>query len=112
MKESLLTILPKPIVELIQRERMDPQGNRKALIDYVVEDALTYGFDPEETVPCLHAAYYVYESTAWPKEWDEEQKLLFVFVSAYRAALKLLSYGKYKATLTESGWMKYEQNKK
>lgn len=109
MKEDLLAILPKPIRDLLERECIDPQGHRKTLLDSMVADADTYGFGAEETVPCLHAAYYVFESTEYPEDLDEDQKLSIVFVTAFRSALKLLSYGKYKATRTEGGWMQYER---
>ncbi len=107
MKEDLLTILPKPIRELLQREWVDPQGNRKKLVDSVVADAGSYGLHVEEMVPCLHAAYYAFESTDKPD--DDDQKLSVTFAVAYRSAFKLLSYGKYKATRTKGGWMQYEK---
>lgn len=109
MKENLLMILPKPIKHLLLKEWLNPQGEKKPLIDLVIEDANMYDFQPEEITPCLHAAYYAYESTAYPEDWEDGQKLSIVFIVAYRSAFKLLSYGKYKATRTESGWMKYEK---
>lgn len=109
MKEDLLAILPKPIRDLLQKEWEDPQGNRKTLLDSVLADASSYGFVAEEMVPCLHAAYYVFESNEYPDGWGDDQKLSVVFTAAYRSAFKLLSYGKYKATRTEGGWMQYEK---
>ncbi|MEW9670056.1 hypothetical protein [Ammoniphilus sp. 3BR4] len=109
MKEELLTILSKPIRDLLQREWVDSKGQRRTVLDSVLEDAGSYGFNAEETLPCLHAAYYVFESTGYPESLDEGQKLSVGFGVAYRSALKLLSYGKYKATRTEAGWMQYER---
>ncbi|WP_028401974.1 hypothetical protein [Ectobacillus panaciterrae] len=104
MKDEILELVPGPVRELLQKEVKD--GNR-CLIDLVVDDATAYGFEPEQVVPCIMAAYYVYESTAYPSEMEEEWKLSLVFHAANRSAMKLLSYGKYKAQRSESGWMRY-----
>ncbi|EMI9087138.1 MULTISPECIES: hypothetical protein [Bacillus] len=42
-----------------------------------------------------------------PSEMEEEWRLNLVFHAANRSAMKLLSYGKYKAKQSESGWMRY-----
>ncbi|PEA07797.1 hypothetical protein CN425_04575, partial [Bacillus cereus] len=64
-------------------------------------------FEPEQVIPCIMAGYYVYKSTTYPSEMEEEWKLNLVFHTANRSAMKLLSYGKYKAKQSESGWMRY-----
>jgi len=104
MKDEILELVPEPVKKLLQKEAK--AGNRD-LIDLIVDDAIAYGFVPEQVVPCIMAAYYVYESTAYPSEMEEEWKLSLVFHAANRSAMKLLSYGKYKAERSESGWMKY-----
>ncbi|PEA54064.1 hypothetical protein CON64_15155 [Bacillus pseudomycoides] len=105
MKNKILELVPESVKKLLQKEMLD--GNQY-LIDVIVDDAIAYGFEPEQVAPCIMAAYYVYESTAYPTEIEEEWKLRLVFHAATRSAMKLLSYGKYKAERSESGWMRYE----
>ncbi|WP_242223448.1 hypothetical protein [Bacillus cereus group sp. BfR-BA-01380] len=105
MKDQLLELVPESVKKLLQKEMLD--GNR-CLIDFIVDDAIAYEFEPEQVAPCIMAAYYVYASTAYPSEMEEEWKLELVFHAATRSAMKLLSYGKYKAERSESGWMRYE----
>jgi hypothetical protein len=104
MKDQILELVPETVKELLQKEI---QPEKRLVIDLVIDDATTYQFEPEQVIPCIMAAYYVYESTAYPDEMDEEWKLSLVFHAAYRSAMKLLSYGKYKAERSESGWMRY-----
>ncbi|UOY92975.1 hypothetical protein MUG87_02220 [Ectobacillus sp. JY-23] len=101
MKESLLEIVPSAVKILLQQKYGD-----KRLLDAIVTEATSYEFQPEEIVPCIMAAYYAYQSADYPPDTEEEQKML-VFYTAIRAALKLLSYGKYKAVRTKEGWMRY-----
>ncbi|WP_047154738.1 hypothetical protein [Aneurinibacillus tyrosinisolvens] len=104
MKDEILELVPGPVKKLLQKE---VKNGNQSLIDLVVDEATTYGFEPEEVVPCIMAAYYVYESMAYPSEMEEEWKLSLVFHAANRSAMKLLSYGKYKAERLKSGWMRY-----
>ncbi|MDC2864362.1 hypothetical protein [Bacillus sp. BP-3] len=104
MKNKILELVPESVKKLLQKEMLD--GNRY-LIDFVVDDAIAYGFEPEQVAPCIMAAYYVYESTAYPNDMEEEWKLRLVFHASIRSTMKLLSYGKYKAERSESGWMRY-----
>lgn len=104
MKDEILELVPETVKKLLQKEM---QPGKRRVIDLIVDDATTYEFDSEQVIPCIMAAYYVYESTAYPDELDEEWKLSLVFYAAYRSAMKLLSYGKYKAERSESGWMRY-----
>lgn len=105
LRNKILELVPEPVKKLLQKEMLD---ENRCLIDFVVDDATAYEFEPEQVVPCIMAAYYVYESTTYPSEMDEERKLSLVFHAANRSAMKLLSYGKYKAEQSESGWMRYE----
>ncbi|MEI4828297.1 hypothetical protein WAX78_02330 [Bacillus sp. FJAT-53711] len=107
MRDEILELVPGPVKKLLQKEVQD--GNR-CLIDLVVDDANTYEFETEQVTPCIMAAYYVYESTAYPSEMEEAWKLNLVFHAASRSAMKLLSYGKYKAERSESGWMRYSNS--
>ncbi|MFD0771834.1 hypothetical protein ACFQZ1_24195 [Bacillus sp. CGMCC 1.60114] len=104
MKDKILELVPETVKKLLQKEI---QPKKRLVIDLVIDDATTYQFEPEQVIPCIMAAYYVYESTAYPDEMDEEWKLSLVFHAAYRSAMKLLSYGKYKAERSECGWMRY-----
>ncbi len=104
MKDKILELVPGSVKKLLQKKVKD--GNR-CIIDLVVDDATAYGFEPEQVIPCIMAGYYVYESTTYPSEMEEEWKLNLVFHAANRSAMKLLSYGKYKAKQSESGWMRY-----
>ncbi|MEH7018015.1 MULTISPECIES: hypothetical protein [Bacillus] len=104
MKDKILESVPGTVKKLLQKEI---QPEKRRVIDLVVDDATTYEFELEQVIPCIMAAYYVYESTAYPDEMDEEWKLSLVFHAASRSAMKLLSYGKYKAERSESGWMRY-----
>ncbi|MBO9128776.1 hypothetical protein [Bacillus sp. 165] len=106
MKNEILRLVPETVRQLLQKEV--EQGDRH-VIDLVLDEVMAYKFVPEETVPCIMAAYYVYESTSYSEEMDEANKLRLVFHTAVRSAMKLLSYGKYKAERSESGWMKYTQ---
>jgi hypothetical protein len=103
MKDELLKLLPVPVKKLLQKT--GKEGTQ--LIDFVTKEASAYGFYPQEIAPCIMAAYFVYESTDFHINMDEDMKVNYVFRTAIRSALKLLSYGKYKAERTESGWMKY-----
>ncbi|MGF9966893.1 hypothetical protein [Bacillus rhizoplanae] len=104
MKDQILELVPETVKKLLQKEI---QPEKRIVIDLVIDDATTYQFEPEQVIPCIMAAYYVYESTAYPDGMDKEWKLSLVFHAAYRSAMKLLSYGKYKAERSESGWMRY-----
>ena len=104
MKREILELVPGAVKKMLQKEMND---ENQCLIDLIVTEANMYEFKPEQVIPCIMAAYYVYESTSYPSELDEEWKLQFVFYPANRSAMKLLSYGKYKAKQSESGWMKY-----
>lgn len=104
LKKKILELLPESVKNLLQKEMLD--GNR-CLIDFVVDDVIAYEFEPEQVAPCIMAAFYVYESTAYPSEMAEGLKLSLVFHASTRSAMKLLSYGKYKAERSESGWMRY-----
>lgn len=104
VKHEILELVPETVKKLLQKELGD--GNQ-CLIDLIVVDATAYGFESEQVAPCIMAAYYVYESTFYPNEMEEEWQLKLVFYPATRSAMKLLSYGKYKAERSESGWMKY-----
>ncbi|WP_028411136.1 hypothetical protein [Bacillus sp. 123MFChir2] len=105
MKNKILELVPESVKKLLQKEMED---ENRHLIDFVVDDVIGYGFEPEQVAPCIMAAYYVHESTAYPNEMEEEWKLRLVFHASIRTAMKLLSYGKYKAERSESGWMRYE----
>jgi hypothetical protein len=100
---ELLDIVPSAVKVLLQQKYGD-----KRILDVIVTEATSYDFQPEEIVPCIMAAYYAYQSAHYPEDTEEEQKIL-VFDTAIRAALKLLSYGKYKAVRTEEGWMRYPE---
>ncbi|SFC56558.1 hypothetical protein SAMN04488168_10640 [Bacillus sp. 491mf] len=104
LKAKILELLPVSVIKLLQQEMLN--GNR-CLIDFIADDAIAYEFEPEQVAPCIMAAYYVYESTAYPSEMEEEWKLMLVFHAAIRSTMKLLSYGKYNAKRSESGWMSY-----
>ncbi|MFX3623478.1 MAG: hypothetical protein ACE3JP_05380 [Ectobacillus sp.] len=104
MKNKILELVPEPVKKLLQKEIA---GKSQPLIDLVFGEAAAYEFEPDQVVPCIMAAYYVYESTAYPDEMEEDSKLSLVFYSSIRSALKLLSYGKYKAAPSEGGWMRY-----
>lgn len=104
MREEILELVPETVKKLLRKEI---QPGKRSVIDLVVDDANTYEFEPKQVIPCIMAAYYVYESTAYPDEMDEEWKLSLVFHAANRSAMKLLSYGKYNAERSESGWMRY-----
>lgn len=104
LKDEILELMPESVKRVLQKEMLN--GNR-CLIDFIVEDATAYEFKPEQVAPCIMAAYYVYESTTYPSEMEEEWKLSLVFHATIRSAMKLLSYGKYKAERSENGWMRY-----
>lgn len=107
MKDEILELVPGPVKKLLQKEVQD---GKRCFIDLVIDDANTYEFEPEQVIPCIMAAYYVYESTAYPSEMEEEWKMSLVFHAATRSTMKLLSYGKYKAERSESGWMRYSNS--
>lgn len=104
MKNEILELVPEAVKKLLQKEM---SAENECLIDLIVTDVTTYEFEPEQVAPCIMAAYYVYESTSYPSEFEEEWKLKLVFYGSIRSAMKLLSYGKYKAERSESGWMRY-----
>lgn len=105
MREELLNILPGPVKAILTKEVKDHDGRRKPILDLVLEDATAYGFQAEEIVPCLHAAYYGVESTC-----DADEMAPNMFWVSCRAAMKLLSYGKYHAERAENGWMIYKNS--
>ncbi|ENQ3076951.1 hypothetical protein [Bacillus multifaciens] len=105
LKDKILELVPESVKKLLQK---DIVGENRSLVDFVVDDVIAYEFEPEQVAPCIMAAYYVYESTAYPRDMEDEWKLSLVFHAAIRSAMKLLSYGKYKAERSESGWMRYE----
>ncbi|MDZ5610430.1 hypothetical protein U2I54_26275 [Bacillus pseudomycoides] len=104
MKDEVLELVPEAVKKLLQKKVKD--GNH-CIIDLIIDDVAAYEFEPEQVIPCIMAAYYVYESTSYPNEMEEEWKISLVFHAAIRSAMKLLSYGKYKAKRSESGWMRY-----
>ncbi|MGG2092081.1 hypothetical protein AB1283_05030 [Bacillus sp. S13(2024)] len=107
MRDEILELVPGPVKKLLQKK---VQNGNQCLIDLIVDDATTYEFESEQVIPCIMAAYYVYESTVYPSEMEEDWKLNLVFHAANRSAMKLLSYGKYKAERSESGWMRYSNS--
>lgn len=105
MKNEILELVPEAVKKLLQKELSD---KNQSLLNLIVNDANTYEFESEQIIPCIMAAYYVYESTSYPEEFEEEWKLNFVFYPASRSAMKLLSYGKFNAVRSETGWMQYK----
>ncbi|EEM02425.1 hypothetical protein bmyco0003_22060 [Bacillus pseudomycoides] len=104
MKNEILKLVPEAVKKLIQK---DVKERNKRIIDLIIDDATAYEFEPDQVVPCIMAAYYAYESTPYPSEMEDEWMKILVFHTATRSAMKLLSYGKFKAKRSESGWMKY-----
>jgi len=104
MKDEILKLVPEAVKKLIQKEVKE---RNKSIIDLIIDDATTYEFEPEQVGPCIMAAYYAYESASYPSEMEDEWMRILVFHTATRSAMKLLSYGKFKAKRSESGWMRY-----
>ncbi|WP_459503731.1 hypothetical protein [Bacillus sp. C1] len=104
MKNEILKLVPETVKKLIQKEVKDKE---RCIIDLIIEDATAYGFEPEQIIPCIMAAFYASESASYPNETDDESIQTLVFHTAIRSAMKLLSYGKFNAKQSESGWMRY-----
>ncbi|EEL50547.1 hypothetical protein bcere0022_21080 [Bacillus cereus Rock3-44] len=104
MKNEILKLVPETVRNLIQK---DVKDRNQRIIDLIIEDATAYEFDSEQVVPCIMAAYYAHQSTYDPSKMDDEWIGTLVFYTAIRSAMKLLSYGKFKAKRSESGWMTY-----
>ncbi|MBC6973361.1 hypothetical protein H9I32_13550 [Bacillus sp. Xin] len=104
MKNEISKLVPEAVNKVIQKEVKD--RNRR-IIDLIIDDATAYGFNSEQVVPCIMAAYYAHQSAHYPSEMEDEWIGILVFYTAIRSAMKLLSYGKFKAKRSENGWMMY-----
>ncbi|WP_026590928.1 hypothetical protein [Bacillus sp. UNC437CL72CviS29] len=107
MKNEILKLVPEPVKKLIQKKVKD---SNRSIIELIIDDATAYGLDPEQVVPCIMAAYYAHQSTHYPSKMEDEWIGILVFYTAIRSAMKLLSYGKFKAKRSESGWMRYTED--